>query len=143
MSQEISEFQKLLDRQGIKYFSAKEVFFLGNSNSFLKCNAIPSQALWPNIIPTLYAADAIRERLGVPIQILSGYRNEAYNKAIGGARGSYHTRFMAIDITAKVSIPDLVKIAKDVRAEKIFTGGIGTYAGFVHIDCGPLRNWHG
>ena len=143
MTEEFAEFQKLLDRQGIKYFSAKEVFYLGDSTSYLTCNAIPAQSLWPNIIPTLYAADAIRERLGVPIQILSAYRNEAYNKAIGGARHSLHTLFMALDLTAKVSIPDLVKIAKDVRNKKIFTGGIGTYAGFVHIDCGPLRNWHG
>ena len=137
------DFQKLLDRQGIKHFSAKEIFFLGASNSHLKCNSTPPEAIWANIIPTLYAADAIRERLGVPIKILSAYRNEAYNRAVGGAKNSMHTRFMALDITAKVAIPELAKIAKQVRDEKIFSGGIGVYPGFVHIDCGPLRNWHG
>lgn len=139
----MKEFQKLLDRQGIKHFSADEVFYLGASNSHLKCNSIPPEAIWSNIIPTLYAADAIRERLGVPIKILSAYRNEAYNKAVGGAKNSMHTRFMALDITAKIPIPELTRIAKQVRDEKIFSGGIGVYTGFVHIDCGPLRNWRG
>jgi hypothetical protein len=144
MTQAHIDFQKLLDRQGIKYFSAKEVLTLGASNSYLRCNRIPARALWADIIPTLYAADAIRERLGVPVRIISAYRNEKYNKAIGGALHSYHVKFMALDIIAKVPVPEIVKIAKQVRAEGIFSGGIGIYAGFVHIDCRSKNtDWHG
>ncbi|MDX2189926.1 MAG: D-Ala-D-Ala carboxypeptidase family metallohydrolase [Bacteroidota bacterium] len=40
----------------------------------------------------------LREKLGYPIQISSGYRCPRLNKAIGGASKSQHTLGMAIDI---------------------------------------------
>lgn len=40
----------------------------------------------------------LRERLGAPIVISSGYRCPALNEKIGGARASQHTRGQAADI---------------------------------------------
>ena len=139
-----SEFQTFLDRNGIEFFSTREVLFLGASNAWLKLNTVPEPALWPNILPALSAADEIRRRLGRPVQILSAYRNAAYNRAIGGARNSLHTKFSALDLTAKVPIPELVHHARQIRNEKLFVGGIGTYPGFIHIDGrGVNADWRG
>ena len=140
----IREFQHFLDRNSIEFFTAREVLFLGNSNSWLKLNTTPDPSLWPNILPALSAADELRRRLAKPIQILSGYRNAAYNRAIGGALRSQHTQFRALDLTAKVPIPELARLAKQIRQEKIFTGGLGTYPGFIHLDSRPTNaDWRG
>jgi uncharacterized protein YcbK (DUF882 family) len=139
-----TEFQQFLDRNGIEFFSAREVLFLGNSNTWLKLNTVPDPSLWPNILPALSAADELRRRLGRPVQILSAFRNPAYNRAIGGARNSQHTQFRALDLTARVPIPELARLARQIRAEKLFTGGIGTYPGFLHIDSrGVNTDWRG
>lgn len=42
----------------------------------------------------------IREALGAPISISSGYRSPALNKAIRGAASSQHTQGLAADFTA-------------------------------------------
>ena len=140
----IREFQSFLDRNQIEFFTAREVLFLGASNAWLKLNTVPDPSLWPNILPALAAADELRRRLGKPIQILSAYRNPAYNRAIGGARNSQHTQFRALDLTAKVPIPELARLAKQIRQEKIFTGGLGIYPGFIHLDSRPTNaDWRG
>ena len=139
-----SEFQTFLDRNGIEFFTAREVLYLGASNAWLKLNAPPEPTLWPNILPALSAADEIRRRLGKPLQILSAFRNAAYNRAIGGARNSQHTKFTALDLTAKVPIPELAHHARQIRSEKLFTGGLGIYPGFIHIDSRPTNtDWRG
>ena len=50
------------------------------------------------IILVLKFLQPLRDKLGKPIHINSGYRCEALNKAVGGAVGSYHTLGMAVDI---------------------------------------------
>lgn len=42
--------------------------------------------------------DPLREGIGKPITVLSGYRSEAVNKAIGGAKTSQHVTGNACDI---------------------------------------------
>jgi hypothetical protein len=144
MEGQIKDFQALLDKQGIRYFSAKELFYLGASNADLQLNSIPPRELWTNIIPAAHALDVVRMRLGKPIRILSAYRNEAYNRAIGGERNSFHTRFMALDFTADAPTHELARLAKAVRKDGIFSGGIGIYRSFIHIDCrGYSANWNG
>ena len=141
---ETRDFQRLLDEAGVKYFKAHEVLYLGGMNGYLRANAIPERNLWTNILPAIKAADEIRERIGRPITILSGYRNQRYNQLIGGASKSLHMEFKALDLTAKMSIPELARVAKQVRELGIFVGGVGIYNGFVHIDCrGKNTDWHG
>ena len=40
----------------------------------------------------------LRNYLGKPITILSGYRTDSYNKQCGGADNSYHLKGQAVDI---------------------------------------------
>ncbi len=146
----MTEQQKFdLHFEGVaRYFSPAEIRFMGGSNSEGPAkgkNTLPPPALWDNIVPTLEMADALREFFGKPIRILSAYRSPAYNKAISGASKSYHTRFMALDLTPAKSTPGeidrLKSCAEVLRKRGILSGGIGRYSWGIHIDCGPRRDW--
>ena len=53
--------------------------------------------------------DCIRERFGM-VTITSGFRNEIYNKKVGGAKNSQHTKGQAADfIIEKVNLKDVYK----------------------------------
>jgi uncharacterized protein YcbK (DUF882 family) len=84
----------------------------------------------------------ISAHYGKPIQIISGCRSRAHNRAVGGRKNSYHLRCMAADIQIKgVSPGSLKRFADSIPS----IGGIGTYCGrsMVHIDVGPQRSWTG
>lgn len=75
---------------------------------------------------------ALRDYLGVPIIVTSGYRSPEHNRAVRGAPNSRHLTGEAADIVAPgVSLQELAK-----AAEKFFgDGGIGSsYGGHVHVD---------
>jgi uncharacterized protein YcbK (DUF882 family) len=136
------KFAQLLKAEGIKYFTAREVFFLGDSNGRLKLNSTPPERLWHHIIPTLRFLDAVRERVG-PLRLSSIYRNERYNKAVGGALHSQHKRFTACDVVPlRASVQQLWDACIDERRRQNFLGGLGRYRSFVHVDCrGSKATW--
>ena len=131
-----------------RFFSPREIRFMGAGNDTGKAkgkNTLPPENLWPTILPTLAMADALREMFGEPLRILSAYRSPAYNVAIGGAKASFHTRFMALDLTpvkdTPAEIARLKGCAEILIKRGILTGGVGRYAWGIHIDCGPRRDW--
>lgn len=85
----------------------------------------------------------LRDELGEPIHLNSGYRSPSWNKKVGGKPGSYHMKAMAADITVKSKSPKELKkvIEKMIKDGKLHDGGIGLYPGFVHYDIGPSRRW--
>jgi len=86
----------------------------------------------------------LRDHLGEPVQILSGYRTPTYNKKLkGSARFSQHLKAKAGDLTVKSLSPKQLKatIEKLIAAGKMKNGGIGLYPGFVHYDTGDVRRW--
>lgn len=77
--------------------------------------------------------DILRNQTGKPVIINSGYRTPARNKAVGGAKYSYHMRGMAADIringmTAKEIANKLNAIVPNDEC------GIIVYNTWVHID---------
>tara|TARA_R100001594_G_scaffold28949_1_gene54367 strand:- start:4437 stop:4814 length:378 start_codon:yes stop_codon:yes gene_type:complete len=78
----------------------------------------------------------LRETVGRPVNIISGYRNPSYNKRIGGAKRSYHMKAMAADIRVKGMTPAEVKAAIEglISDGKMEQGGLGLYKSFVHYD---------
>jgi hypothetical protein len=133
------EFEEFVGMLGLRFFKAHEIGFLGGAHyargKAQGLNALPHKNLWPNIAAAARAADEIRARLGSPVIILSGYRSPAYNKAIGGASRSRHMAFDALDLAApQAGTHRLLAAARAVRQAGHFTGGIGSYPGFVHID---------
>ena len=82
----------------------------------------------------------LRNKIGKPIIINSGYRTESHNKAVGGAKNSYHMHGKAVDIRVNGMKPE--EIAK--IAEKIGFTGIGIYKNFTHVDIRPVKTkWYG
>ena len=111
---------------------------------------------WKNFLPTevacrhcgeLYldpagmdALQALREAWGQPIRITSGHRCPEHNRAVGGTPNSQHLK-LAFDCVCPASEQaDFIALAREAG----FTG-IGRYPrrGFVHLDCGPRREWKG
>lgn len=84
--------------------------------------------------------DRIRERLGVPITVNSGYRCPEHNAEVGGVSDSQHVLGTAADITYDgVDVDYLAEIAEECGAD-----GIGKYyhQDFVHVDVrGYAARW--
>jgi lysozyme len=106
-------------------------------------NTDPPPDLWEDAIPLFHLVDKLRTACGSRIAITSAYRSPAYNRAIGGAGESWHTRFQAADlIPLDISVAQLWQAAISFRADGHFRGGIGRYRTFVHVDVrGRNANW--
>jgi uncharacterized protein YcbK (DUF882 family) len=84
----------------------------------------------------------IRDHFGKPVIITSAYRNDAYNKKVGGADYSQHKYGMAADIYINGVSP--ATIAEFVETIMPNTGGVGIYSSFVHVDVRTARErWNG
>lgn len=84
----------------------------------------------------------IRDHFAKPVIINSAYRNDAYNKKVGGADYSQHKYGMAADIYIDGVSP--ATIASYVETIMPNTGGIGIYRNFVHVDVRAARaRWNG
>ena len=81
----------------------------------------------------------LRNRLGKPLIVRSGYRSPSHNKAVGGAKASKHMDGIAFDIAMSNHDP----AAFEATARAVGFLGFGTYprSGFMHIDLGPAREW--
>lgn len=84
----------------------------------------------------------IRDHFGKPVIITSAYRNDTYNKKVGGADYSQHKYGAAADIFIIGVSP--ITIAAYVETIMPNTGGIGIYSSFVHVDVRADRaRWNG
>lgn len=84
----------------------------------------------------------IRDHFGKPVIITSAYRNDTYNKKVGGADYSQHKYGAAADIFIIGVSP--ATIAAYVETIMPNTGGIGIYSSFVHVDVRVARaRWNG
>lgn len=86
----------------------------------------------------------LRDHIGEPIHVNSGYRSPDYNKKVGGKKNSYHLKAMAADITCKSKTPKQLAaiIEKLIAEKKMKQGGLGIYPGFVHYDVrGRKARW--
>lgn len=136
-----------IDAQGLRHFKGSELTPYWSRVHDGVQNSIPPRGLWMNIVPTLRVLDALREKLGAPIHILSTYRSPDYNHAVGGESHSFHMQFKAIDFACDTGSPEQWADAlKEMRGDGVFTGGIGVYPGkgFVHVDTrGYVADWRG
>jgi len=81
----------------------------------------------------------LRDRIGKPFHIVSAYRSPEHNKAVGGAKRSFHMNGVAFDISMRNHDPHEFR---DI-AEEMGFDGIGTYpparGNFIHIDTRGYR----
>ena len=75
---------------------------------------------------------ALRSRLGKPLILTSAYRSPAHNRAVGGAKNSYHMQARAFDVRMENQNPAEFEAA----ARAVGFTGFGHYvsSGFMHID---------
>lgn len=93
-------------------------------------------------------AETIREVVG-PMLVLSGWRSDAYNRKIGGARASQHVPGRAGDFrtpgkSARYVHGVVLELYESGKLPHL--GGLGLYPGFVHLDVRPgtrLARWTG
>ena len=73
--------------------------------------------------------DPVREKLGMPIVVNSGYRCERHNKDVGGVRNSQHLRGEAADVTCS-DLPRLkALIIENGKFDQLIT-----YPTFLHVS---------
>lgn len=99
-------------------------------------NSLPPKAYWKKMAPTLKVIDKMVTRIGAPLkEITSAYRSPRYNRAVGGKSKSYHMQNMATDIQFRgISPYHVAYVAKQLRTQGYYKGGIGRYSSFVHVD---------
>lgn len=74
----------------------------------------------------------LRDRLGIPMIINSGYRTPEHNKRVNGSINSQHLLGKAVDISIlNQKLP--IETIRDL-AETIGFDGIGMYDTFIHLD---------
>lgn len=76
--------------------------------------------------------DILREKIGRPVIINSGYRTPERNKTVGGTKYSYHIRGMAADIRVNGMTPK--EVANELNKILPNEGGIIVYNNWVHFD---------
>ena len=126
-------------------FSANEFLVKGAKHALNHLNTDPPQVLWPNIVKTVQVLVELKRRLGDPaITLNSVFRSRAYNASVGGALDSQHMKFTAADLVAHdgKSPRDWAAMLHQMRDANFFSGGIGLYSGFVHVDTrGHNADW--
>jgi len=90
-----------------------------------------SAVVHPDLITAL---QELRELIGFPLRIASGFRCNKHNHEIGGASGSFHTIGMAADISCPVGFTAQSIAAKAEQIELFKNGGIGIYPTWIHVD---------
>ena len=116
--------------------------------SEFKCRdgSLPEGELLENCQELADNLQVLRDHIGKPIIIISGYRPPAYNKKIGGAKRSQHLLARAADIKVPGVAPAEVHatVIKLIKAGKMKQGGVGKYSTFVHYDTrGTAARWSG
>lgn len=85
--------------------------------------------------PDLIAAlQLLRDRIGRPLSVTSGFRCNRHNAVVGGADNSLHTLGMAADVIPpeNLSPEQMAVIAEEI--DRFKNGGIGIYQEWVHLD---------
>lgn len=122
---------------GCEHFRWTEVLWLPQWG----VHVFPRENERDNLIKIAQKAELVREIAGCPLRVTSGLRPAAYNKQIGGAALSFHTKGLALDLVPRgdVSGYELREVLVDhleelgLRMERL-----PKHAPWVHIDLGPV-----
>lgn len=140
----LDELQALIDKERIRYFTAKEVLLHRRWGT----HENPQKASVPltNILPSLLIAEAVRKALRKPLLVLSGYRNPAYNELVGGSETSEHVEFKALDLAPASGLKEdleemrrLASIIVELTRSMGWNVGLIHYDNFIHIDVGSSK----
>lgn len=92
----------------MKYFRLEE---FAVSSSYPKLVELPKGSIEQNVkLLVEVLLDPIREKIGMPITVTSGYRPKKLNDAVGGAKNSNHLYGYAADVQCGNKRSDNLKI---------------------------------
>lgn len=94
----------------------------------------PDAQLVPNLRLLARGLDRVRELLGHPLEISSGFRSPALNAAVGGTPGSQHTHGLAADFACPAFGPPIVVARAIVASEIVFDQLILEFGRWVHVS---------
>ena len=106
-------------------------------------------AIYHNMVKVANQLQILRNYIGKPITINSGYRSESYNSTLkNSSKKSQHVMGRAADIVVKGMTPLAVHTAIELLIDKgdMLQGGLGLYEkkGFVHYDIRGIKSrWNG
>lgn len=141
------DFKKFFEENlpEIQHFEWHEFLVKGGSHQTNHLNTDPPRELWPNVVPLVRVLEEVRKTIGHPVVLTSVYRSKAYNDSLpGAAKSSQHMQFRAADLKApgQGTPADWHAVVKRLRDAGLFSGGIGKYKTFVHVDTrGVNRDW--
>ncbi|OCG10807.1 hypothetical protein A9G09_11895 [Gilliamella sp. wkB292] len=101
-------------------------------------NSVPTE-LMPNIKLTAAKLELVRQALGKPIIITSGYRCPALNARVGGVTTSAHTQGLAVDFHSSFGTPKEI-CQRLIEAGVQFDKLIQEHNQWVHIGFSPSKN---
>ncbi len=98
-------------------------------------SVVPGEHL-PNVKKLCENLQILREEIGRPIVVISGYRSPEYNTKIKGAKKSQHLTASAADIIVNgmTSLEVRDTIIRLIKEGKMCKGGVGIYPTFTHYD---------
>jgi len=141
----LNQYAFFLRSLGLKNIRVRDVIEAHVKTRGSVRNTLPPRQVWANIRPTLRVINLLAERLGTLPQYTSVYRSPEYNRLCSSARDSYHMKNNAIDFKFPNTPPGkVVAILKEMRSARMFSGGIGSYSTFTHVDTrGTNVDWSG
>lgn len=115
-----------------KYFTYNELTFSETAKRLKYANQPPAKEL-KSLTNTAQQLDKVRELLGCPVIVNSGYRALAVNRAIGSSDNSQHVKGEAVDFRTIEHTPrEIVELIKksDIPYDQL----ILEYESWVHIS---------
>lgn len=107
--------------------------------------AVPTE-YYGNVQRLMNNLQVLRDEIGLPIIVNSGYRTKKYNAKVKGKPKSSHIVARAADIKVIGMSAARVhqKIEQLIAEGKMEEGGLGSYGTFTHYDVRGYRSrWHG
>ena len=118
---------------GCPHFTWQEALWLPQWSRIASQEDGLNEEILESLKTTFKALESLRTFFGKPIKVHVAYRPDAYNRLVKGAKGSAHTKGMAVDF----SIPG---IACDEVREKIIQNKLLEALG-VRMEDLPGSNW--
>ena len=138
------EYFRYLNALKLKRINAAQVLEAHAKEKGGVWNSIPPRASWRRMGYTLRVAERIAQEMNVSeVEIISAYRSPDYNSRCRGARThSWHQHNIAVDVKFPMRASKVTAMARQLRDEGLFRGGVGGYWNFTHIDArGQNINW--
>jgi len=149
LEQEVQAFERLLKRNDVDDVLPIDALLLQGTEWQSRGHsayALPPRTQWSAMVKTLqFIKSELIPVIGA-VEVMSGYRSLAYNRAAGGAPRSRHLVFSALDLKPQQTIArrDLHSFLKRTWAEQgaAWDLGLGLYSGLrFHVDTGGYRTW--